>query len=513
MRRSTSQGEVPGIIERDEEEFGPRLLAGWQQAWQSRRAGGTEASLWPAEAAGKVADALAGSFDPDEAGRLWARAHSAAPEMVGRLSALRAWLLGEASAEAAAAQRVLDQVTTAAAKETMSRLERISRTDPLTGVGNRRALDEALHAALAAAAREGYTVSVAAIDLDGLKRINDTEGHAAGDEALVGLAAAVKAEVRDQDLLYRVGGDEFVLLLPFTSPKDAGRLLERIASNAPSFSWGTAAYPGDAANGPDLLEKADEDLYRRRQAARSGTTPASLLARLRVMAIIKDAALDRPRWLAAAALAIVLGLVGTAVVLGQGTARRGGTRIAVPGPAASGHASTRVYRPAGGTHQSPGTPTSPSSSPTATGQSNTGGSTGGIGSIPAFAVAPAPGSGTSTLPRYSRTPTSPPTTSTTSPPTTTSATSPPSTTSSPSPSPANGTSPPPTTTTTEPGGLLGGLLKATGPLSVTGPTQSAPSGQSRSADANVDRQTSIAALDAATASMATIEAWLVMLAS
>ncbi|MHB8681989.1 MAG: GGDEF domain-containing protein [Acidimicrobiales bacterium] len=206
----------------------------------------------------------------DRAGRAWGRAHRSVSEMVGRLSSFREALAASGVDDPLKMHRALDRVTAAATEEVLHRLEHASRTDALTGVGNRRAFDETLSAAISAASRQGHEVTVVAVDLDGLKRINDTEGHAAGDAALLSLVRAFYAALRDEDTVFRVGGDEFVILLPFTSVGAAEVLMERIAgSGSPAFTWGAAGYPGDGSDARHLVEAADADLYRRRESRRA----------------------------------------------------------------------------------------------------------------------------------------------------------------------------------------------------------------------------------------------------
>ena len=120
---------------------------------------------------------------------------------------------------------------------------------------------------MARCARAELDLSVVAIDLDGLKAVNDTAGHAAGDRQLVLLVDTLRKALRSMDGIYRLGGDEFGLVLPDTSPDDAAVLIARaVRLGAPSFSWGTASYlsTGCAAVA-ELLAVADTDLYARRR--------------------------------------------------------------------------------------------------------------------------------------------------------------------------------------------------------------------------------------------------------
>jgi diguanylate cyclase (GGDEF)-like protein len=106
----------------------------------------------------------------------------------------------------------------------------LARVDALTGLGNRRAFDEALDEALARARRNGSRVSVLVTDLDGFKNINDVHGHVAGDECLKQAAATLRATVRDGEGCYRWGGDEFAILVPDAAEGDASALAARVES-------------------------------------------------------------------------------------------------------------------------------------------------------------------------------------------------------------------------------------------------------------------------------------------
>lgn len=226
------------------------------------------------ELGGGAGEALEG------AGRAWGRAHRSVTVMVGHLSSLREAMIVGGVDHPLVMHRALDRVTASATEEVLKRFERASRTDALTGAGNRRAFDETLSAALSAAARQSHEVTVVAVDLDGLKRVNDTEGHAAGDAALLALVRAFYAALRDEDSVFRVGGDEFVILLPFTSVSAAESLVERVQSGgAPSFTWGAAGYPDDGLDARGLVEVADRNLYRRRHDERRRVAvPALALA-------------------------------------------------------------------------------------------------------------------------------------------------------------------------------------------------------------------------------------------
>jgi diguanylate cyclase (GGDEF)-like protein len=100
--------------------------------------------------------------------------------------------------------------------------------DALTGLANRRVFDEHITTIMAQAKRHGNPVSLACLDLDKFKQINDTHGHAVGDMVLQKIADVMKSMIRDCDVLARTGGDEFVLILPDTGIKDATILAERL---------------------------------------------------------------------------------------------------------------------------------------------------------------------------------------------------------------------------------------------------------------------------------------------
>lgn len=231
---------------------------------------------WPHDEAVELAAAIARVLGGDPPTVLaapaaaWGRAHGSMSVLVRRLGHLRD-VVGEAWQRAGGApadhrlQQVLDQVTARATQSAVTALEHAALTDTLTGAGNRRALELAARAALATATRAGDCLSVVAIDLDGLKQINDTAGHAAGDRALAALAGAMRSAMRRSDQLFRVGGDEFVALLPLTPTDAVEQLVQRaVQHGAPAFSWGAATAPGDGTDLDHLLHLADARLYERR---------------------------------------------------------------------------------------------------------------------------------------------------------------------------------------------------------------------------------------------------------
>ena len=184
---------------------------------------------------------------------------------------------------------LLDDVLRAATDHAVRGLRADAFTDALTGAGNRRAFERDLHRALETAKRHDRELTVVVLDLDGLKRLNDEHGHAAGDEALRALAAAFLGELRAGDGFYRIGGDEFALVLPESGAHAVDALLERAQTTAPSFSHGWAAHPGDGATSAELLQRADERLFEGRHERRTTITRPQAVptrARLRVAAAI-----------------------------------------------------------------------------------------------------------------------------------------------------------------------------------------------------------------------------------
>jgi diguanylate cyclase (GGDEF)-like protein len=158
------------------------------------------------------------------------------------------------------------------------RLREEVRTDSLTGLLNHRGCQERLRAALEAA--DGRPVSVVVLDLDHFKRINDTHGHAEGDRALAAAAERLRTVVRDSDAVGRLGGEEFVLVLPGVSPEAAREAAERARAAVAEVraggrrlacSAGLASAPADATDAAELLACADAALYAAKDTGRGRT--------------------------------------------------------------------------------------------------------------------------------------------------------------------------------------------------------------------------------------------------
>jgi diguanylate cyclase (GGDEF)-like protein len=153
-------------------------------------------------------------------------------------------------------------------------LRAVASTDLLTGLPNRQAFEAVLPREMARANRSGSSLCLAVVDVDGFKTINDTHGHQAGDEILAGLPRQWKPTLRDTDLLARIGGDEFVVLLPECDLIDAVVVLERMRmASHPPCSVGVAVLnPGET---PDrLMGRADHALYEAKRSGAARVVPA-----------------------------------------------------------------------------------------------------------------------------------------------------------------------------------------------------------------------------------------------
>jgi diguanylate cyclase (GGDEF)-like protein len=154
-------------------------------------------------------------------------------------------------------------------------LERLANTDPLTGLYNVRFVQEQLRQLLDLHRRYGHPFAVLLLDIDGLKRLNDSRGHAEGDRALVAVAGAIRAAVRRVDAPARIGGDEFCVVAPQQTAARARVIADRIATAIASLeeqgfsigiSIGVASCPQHAVDAERLLELGDEAMYRAKAA-------------------------------------------------------------------------------------------------------------------------------------------------------------------------------------------------------------------------------------------------------
>jgi len=175
-------------------------------------------------------------------------------------------------------------------------ISRQAYSDTLTGLPNRRALDERLEEEVLSARRNNYSFAVVMMDLDGFKNVNDTYGHSTGDEVLRLVFSQMARGVRNTDFLARYGGDELTLILTQSDMSSARIVTEKIIEGMKKIKYvlpdkkklklgisgGIAIYPVHARNGPDLLRAADAALYHAKkhdrgtfQMARGVTGPIS----------------------------------------------------------------------------------------------------------------------------------------------------------------------------------------------------------------------------------------------
>ncbi len=161
-------------------------------------------------------------------------------------------------------------------------VDKLAASDSLTWLANRRALMTALSREVARSARTGEPVSLAVMDIDFFKRVNDTLGHLAGDEVLKEVAAAMSASVREFDVVARYGGEEFAVVLPNCPAENALAVVERVRAAASSgqsatrvtLSAGIATAAGPGTDGERLLAAADAALYASKEAGRDRATLA-----------------------------------------------------------------------------------------------------------------------------------------------------------------------------------------------------------------------------------------------
>lgn len=165
---------------------------------------------------------------------------------------------------------IIHRTMVVAGQASVRRLAEAALTDPLTGIHNRRAFEVDLEREVARALRHGRSLSLAVIDVDGLKGINDRKGHVAGDRTLRAMADALGSTARHEDGAYRIGGDEFALILVDALVADEEVVVDRLrTAGAPSCSVGVASLSttqeGETAGGgqesADLFYRADERLY------------------------------------------------------------------------------------------------------------------------------------------------------------------------------------------------------------------------------------------------------------
>jgi diguanylate cyclase (GGDEF)-like protein len=190
---------------------------------------------------------------------------------------------GPQAASDAERRRIHDSVTQAAPVlanlRNLALAELRAATDALTGLPNRRAIDDHLKRLLAQAGRSLTPMSAILLDLDHFKEINDTYGHERGDEVLAAVGALMRTELRGADFAGRNGGEEFIVMLPDTDRAGALRVAEHLRTAMHSVSlpgvtrpvtasFGVASFPEDALDGATLMRLADRALYAAKQSGR-----------------------------------------------------------------------------------------------------------------------------------------------------------------------------------------------------------------------------------------------------
>src|SRR5215216_4772625 len=196
--------------------------------------------------------------------------------VVGVMNLSRLTLGGFTSSELRLLSLLSDQAAVAISNASLHQMiSRQAYSDPLTGLPNRRALDERLEEEVISARRNNYSFAVIMMDLDGFKAVNDTYGHTVGDEVLRLVFGEMGRGVRTTDFLARYGGDELTLILSQTEMTSAQVVSEKIMEGMKKIryrlpggkrlklgiSGGIALFPVHARSGPDLLRAADAALY------------------------------------------------------------------------------------------------------------------------------------------------------------------------------------------------------------------------------------------------------------
>jgi diguanylate cyclase (GGDEF)-like protein len=169
----------------------------------------------------------------------------------------------------------------------MGDLEQESITDPLTGVYNRRFMQQRLTEEISKSRRYDFSLSVLIFDLDFFKKVNDDHGHQAGDQVLIETCLLVKQQLRDSDILARYGGEEFLIVAPNTGPSEVSLMAERLRTRIESYgflqdfegiqetelhitaSFGLACFGDSTDNAEGLIGAADQNLYRAKSEGRN----------------------------------------------------------------------------------------------------------------------------------------------------------------------------------------------------------------------------------------------------
>ncbi|HLJ03477.1 MAG TPA: diguanylate cyclase [Solirubrobacteraceae bacterium] len=226
------------------------------------------AAVAVAEAATRVDESAPG----EPAGTAWHELLFTGGRATGALSIVWPGILADRSRPQWLIEALAHHAATALERaDLVRRLDSAARTDPLTGLPNRRVWDERVQYELARAGRDHEPLSMVLLDMDRFKRYNDRFGHPQGDRLLRDAALAWAPQLRTTDLLARVGGEEFAVLLPCCPLEDACRVAERLRTATPhgeTCSLGVAEWDG-AASASALYAIADEALYRAKEGGRN----------------------------------------------------------------------------------------------------------------------------------------------------------------------------------------------------------------------------------------------------
>jgi len=171
------------------------------------------------------------------------------------------------------------------AQHRMHELEQMAFTDVLTGLRNRRYLEERLQQEISRCRRKtGISFSVLAIDVNGFKQINDTQGHQAGDRLLQLISHHLTQTLRAHDVVCRTGGDEFLVVLPDAGSAEAAAAISRVVRGLHtlcpgslervSLSIGAASFPSDGSDASTLIRAADEAMYEEKRRLKAESVEA-----------------------------------------------------------------------------------------------------------------------------------------------------------------------------------------------------------------------------------------------
>jgi diguanylate cyclase len=207
------------------------------------------------------------------------QANSSAVELLRAVVAMSQEM--HATVKASRAELIETRQSLSEIKAQLNESQKLLVQDPLTGTGNRRALNAILTTEIARARRDGEPLSVVMVDVDHFKTVNDTHGHAAGDAALVHLAALARSMLRGNDAFIRYGGEEFLMVLPETALQggvSTGQRLQNLLKRQPlvyhdkvipmTFSGGVSELVG-ADTEESLIQRADAALYRAKRTGRN----------------------------------------------------------------------------------------------------------------------------------------------------------------------------------------------------------------------------------------------------